>query len=631
MKTLLIIFQILILLLVGAPSIAALNDTDRAEFAIKNLLAEKNPGFENKTSGWTASGGTLSVATSGSNFQGIGKVSGTWDSSGAGQTLTGPSYTITNGMAGTNGVLRCKVMTPSGTSSHTLGLWDGSTLSQAVTIPSSTVSQYVYINFIFGAAASTIAPRFTSVAADEPLVSIDDCGIFAADGLNLQNVSQASFIGSAYFPATASCTFTVTSTTLADMSDADCPGPTVELNPGPGTIQTTDADAPNVTVNSLPPGTYRVRFSGASTTSAVSPTAAFAISDGTNARGQTTAFESASGSVQAPFDVEGVFTYTSSGNRTFKLQAMASSGRVDVTMTGSGTRQLTFSIYRFPTTAEQAFRPDIGPSSWSGYHDSTCSWARTNTSYGDPASDASCALVERTNRNFGSVTGTNTLPQITFTPTRVGRFYVCAHFNMSVSGTGVTSAAKLWDGTTTIAEADTSEVSAADSDRYNLCGIYDATSTASKTLSIQTKVGSGSATIQAVGTAASAIEWSVIALDFSMNAPVLVGSVTNTGTNGMRFEGARINCDAGSATTAEINGTDWISGNPTNQSSGACTITINSGIFSAAPYCVAQSESSAPRHIWISSFSATSLTIKCQDTSGVDATCDYFLLCMGQR
>lgn len=68
---------------------------------------------------------------------------------------------------------------------------------------------------------------------------------------------------------------------------------------------------------------------------------------------------------------------------------------------------------------------------WYGYHDSTCAWTRNNTTQADPATDASCALVEDYNRNFGTVTsagGANTLPGIVFTPTQTGPYEVCANF-----------------------------------------------------------------------------------------------------------------------------------------------------------------------------------------------------------
>ena len=118
------------------------------------------------------------------------------------------------------------------------------------------------VNFIFSFLC-TVRIRITS-NADEPLIAIDDCYVGPAEGFNVRSVSQAQFIGNAYFATTANCLFGATSTSLVILTDADCPGPTVESNPGPGTIQTTDVDAATVTVNNLPPGRYEVIFTGSS-------------------------------------------------------------------------------------------------------------------------------------------------------------------------------------------------------------------------------------------------------------------------------------------------------------------------------------------------------------------------------
>ena len=98
------------LLMLSGPAFAALSDVDRTEIVYKNELKELNPGAENGTAKWTASGGTFTTATSGTNYMGIGKANFTWDASAANQTLTSPSVTISNGLAGTNGLWRCKVV-----------------------------------------------------------------------------------------------------------------------------------------------------------------------------------------------------------------------------------------------------------------------------------------------------------------------------------------------------------------------------------------------------------------------------------------------------------------------------------------------------------------------------------------
>src|SRR6185312_12571922 len=97
-----------------------------------------------------------------------------------------------------------------------------------------------------------------------------------------------------------------------------------------------------------------------------------------------------------------------------------------------GSSGLAFSFHAtVPITQLQSsgfsFRPDQVANSWSGYHDGTCSWSFTGSSFADPSDDGTCAFVERNNSNFGTVTSFGAKkPGIVFTPSRAGRYYVCA-------------------------------------------------------------------------------------------------------------------------------------------------------------------------------------------------------------
>lgn len=155
-----------------------------------------------------------------------------------------------------------------------------------------------------------------------------------SDGSNWQIVRRDNvtrFVGSAYFPVTTNCQWRRTNTAIGAFgTDTDCTGPTVEVNPGPGTIQTTDADLPQVTVNNLPAGTYRVRFAGSGVPVTNNNDNAFAIYDGTNTYGEAGGSSILTTTVVG-WDVEATFTYSSSGNRTFELHARSSVGSIDVT------------------------------------------------------------------------------------------------------------------------------------------------------------------------------------------------------------------------------------------------------------------------------------------------------------
>jgi hypothetical protein len=239
-------------------------------------------------------------------------------------------------------------------------------------------------------------------------------------------------------------------------------------------------------------------------------------------------------------------------------------------------------------TVETAFRPPLLAISWSGYHDSTCAWARTNTSYGDPAADASCALVESTNRNFGTVTTSGSaLPGITFTPARAGRYYVCASTQIYSSTAAANASVRLWDGTTTLMESGASNSTLANSVDsvfpMRLCGILDATSTASKTVSLQSKA-TGTATVNIYpASLRSAVEWTIFAIDSPLPALVLTGNVTSNSSGMTRTEYATITCSS-SSSVSDLSTTGWISVG--NISSGTCAVTFSAPFGSVKPKCV---------------------------------------------
>jgi hypothetical protein len=372
-----------------------------------NLLIETgstnemvNAGFEGGTTGWTASAGTFTTTSTAANL-GDGKLTGSWDSSAASQTLTDTALAITSGdgKSSQNYTASVRVKCATGTCTHKLQLYDGTNVLAEATITSST-TQFVRTSVTGSAPASgSIYARLISVASDEPILYIDSGYKGRAEGFNLSQVTQAQFIGSAFIPTTGSCTWNrVSASTGSFTTNASCPGPTVEFNPGPGTIQTTDTDLPQFTVNNLPPGQYQVMIRGvAQGDNATNGSITLELNDGTNTSGRVSMIGSTSSGI--PFAAIGTFIYTTAGNRTFSLAGSASANGVNL-LSEVNNRNLNFSIWRFPTTPELAYRPDQLPASWSGYHDNTCSWARTNTAYGDPTADATCALVERQNRKL---------------------------------------------------------------------------------------------------------------------------------------------------------------------------------------------------------------------------------------
>lgn len=417
-----LIASILILSFLPLQGFGAFTNSDRAEFTGRNLLADKNPGAENGKAGWTLSAGTFTASTS-SPLEG--GASFVWDATATSQTFTGTAVTIPEGWKGQNGVVSCRFQCASGTCTHTLTAWDGSAnIISPVTITSATVgAPRTSVNFTFPQ-SGTIAPRVTS-AAVEPSLKTDSCIIGLASDINLSQVNQASLVGTASFANTASCTWSRTSATLGEASTtAACPGPTIETNVGPGTIQTTDTDLPRVTVNSLPPGTYWVSYDGTASIATSAQEGAMAINDGTTTFG-TTGMQWAVGG--AHFHVEGAVTYTATANVTFKLYLSSTANAVSIS--NNGNNEAThFTIMRFPTTSEMAYRPEI----YNWRVDATINGANANLGTVDVASYTGIEDSGLTLANNTSTTGNVLTAQIPCSSTNAPTGTTCAAGNESL-------------------------------------------------------------------------------------------------------------------------------------------------------------------------------------------------------
>jgi hypothetical protein len=160
-----------------------------------NRLAD--PGFEGiDTSAWTASGGTFTQTSTAADI-GQGAKSGSWDSSSSGQTLTSTAIAITSedGFSAVQGYVSCRFKCDSGTCTHKIQAHDGSSVL-AETVISSITTGFARSAAAFTAPASgTIALRVESVAADEPVLFIDQCWLELTEGANFPGNTAISRIG----------------------------------------------------------------------------------------------------------------------------------------------------------------------------------------------------------------------------------------------------------------------------------------------------------------------------------------------------------------------------------------------------------------------------------------------------
>ena len=119
--------------------------------------------------------------------------------------------------------------------------------------------------------------------------------------------------------------------------------------------------------------------------------------------------------------------------------------------------------------------------------------------------------------------------------------------------------------------------------------------------------------------------------DETMNAPLIKNSVVNSSDGVTSTEAAHINCDASSAVLSQHG--SWVS-SVGNVASGACAVTITTGIFSSTPYCWAIMNDSgfAATNYSLVVIPASSTSVSFDCYAGGDCTdFDVSLFCMGSK
>jgi len=338
---------------------AQLNDFDRQEFTFENALAGKNPGFESGTVQWTASGGTF-VVNSGTQIVPNSKQFATWDSNSAGQTLQTAAVTVPK--TG-NCEFSIWIAVPSGTATHTITVTDGTNdLVTAQTITNNTNALKHIVNFPCPS-SGTVRGKLTSVASNEPSISLDNGRLGSAT--NVGSVAQAFHKGSILmtgctdwtrsnvafgnFTATAGCSYTVTGDVLS-----------------PSTF------IPGFRLQNVAPGRYLIIARGyfGKTVTTTNSDISFRFSDGTNTFSEQVAISVSSSSGQSfgVGELTGSIGYTTTQSTlTFQIQGQtsntASSTAAVISDDGgsfatSEINGLQFDVFYFPSHSQQVVTPE---------------------------------------------------------------------------------------------------------------------------------------------------------------------------------------------------------------------------------------------------------------------------------
>lgn len=655
------LISIVFLLLIPVLALGQLLPVQKQDTALYNYII--NPGFENGRGSWTISGGSSSMTSSGANLL-TGSETLSWTPTGS-QTIT-QSLTIPNGLYGRNGVAR--ISWKGGDGNYTFYITDGTNvISNTVTLSASTNKSTEFVTFIYPTSGSVVFTLAASGASTQ--IHIDDT--FMGENYLLSNITQAEFYGGATTTGATNCDWSSTSGSYAVFAaDTDCNSPTVVGNASaPGT------KIPGIVFSSLRPGRYMVVLQGNmyAALSTTSTQCNYTLSDGTNTAGYTYILSSTTAST-AGFTANtliGYFTYsTAQSNITFQLQTARSAGDGSCRLANvsSTLSSLQISVYRFPLSSETAYTPDV--SSWKidaniTYTSSLSLGGSDITSYTAPSA-ADGTLTARsysapvgiscssTNENsVGSTTCSSGSEEVgvVFNAPRSGLIQCTAqfsHFNQFNASTddifSVFQLVRTPNNAQTITEEGGSRIQSGTANTSatgmasipnSVVGRFNLTSAGKTTIRLMYEQDvNGTPAVNVISSDASGsygqrdIRITCEYVDNTIPMPNIVNSVSSQYSGQVRVEQAQLNCDASSAISAQRG--QWIS-SIGNISTGACTVTVDSGMFSSTPTCIVSGITTL-RIFDQGSSTPTSVVMRCLTDAGASCTSfDAFLTCVGPK
>lgn len=548
---------LLSLLLLPSLAFGTITVPDQAFLNATNLL--KNGGFENGLANWTSSGGSFSLVT-GSGI-GFGNKGGSWDSSGAGQTLTSTPYVVVSdsGHSKADGVATCIMRCTSGTCTHKLQAYGAGGLLAETPIASSTSNWLrTAVNFKFPTSGN-ISLRIASVAANEATLYIDGCYLGRGDGINLYTGPVVTNWVS-YTPV-----FTGWGTPTGVFFQSRRVGDSLEVRGNFIAGSTTATEA-------------RITFGYAGVEGNV--TSSLSINT-TESAGHILIDYTGIG--WGVLNKPGV-TYNSFSRDSLGVLTPMNGDNVSVGKVVSYTAKIPIQGWG---GTQDIYKPDASSKMWSGTHDQNCNFARTSATFGDPTGDASCTFAESLNLNFGTVTSFqesgNNGAGIVFQADGGDRYFACATTHLTLSGGSNEGNVQLADGNNTeLSSAESFTSAAGHVIPATVCGILNVTTAGSQTLKLRTRVGAG--TISLATNASKTISWSIFKANQTFPSPVIMNSVVTPLPAVTNIVSGQVNCGVGNAINRGIT-TGLASISNPGGTAGDCIITFTAGSFSDVPVC----------------------------------------------
>lgn len=630
-------------------SLAVMNDFDRQELSFQNLLAPHNSGFESGRAKYTASGGTFTAVTSGSNLL-IGKGSATWDSNGASQTLTSQAVTVPNGRFGNNCEASILMLTPSGAATHLFQAWDGTNVLASSSVVSSTLPKQQTVNFPCPQ-SGTIAWRLISVASDEPLISIDESFLGLARNIGNQDLITQ---WTQFAPSYGNLGFTGTSVNLGYWRRN---GTNLEVtqyfDPSTGSgsasaLTSTIPTAPNCTPDSSQFG------GGAASTSGIGE--GFHYDDSGGTAGSAVVKVRYSNSTTVAFNNSASASFTTSVMSTTN-DAFTASYSIPCVGWAASTAVMPDAQGWFAAGEISGANPSLGVASVTSYTEITSASLTLTPQSGSAPMGVMCSSTNAAaTPSTGATTCSAGSESVGFNANfpRSGMYEICAEFAHQAevdSGEGLRATfqviqtptnaqtlsqetgSKVTSGVTGMTIA--SGVSSTVNDPHTRCGFFNLSAGINGFRLMYEQIVGGTPNTSTLLADAStnegqrAIRWSAKPVSQQQQA-ILANSVSTQVTNGLKVESFSFTCSGSSSITTQF-GT-WIS-TIGNISGGNCAVTFSGSPFSSAPQCQATWSSSGSNAIiytfseTTSGFSVGALT----DTGAAAASFTGKVMCVGPR
>ena len=574
--------------------------------------------------GWSAVGGSSTVSQSAVNLGGSGNTnSALFTASGSSDYLLAQAVALPTGL--NNCMIDFYYQTTS--AAYSANIYYGANLIATLALPAATSFTHANLPFICSSVASNYSVQWTGGAASSTLYVTS---YYIGGNSNIGSVAQAQFVGSITYGA--NCSFTRTSATMGDFgTQASCATTVI------GNVSAISGILPGVNITNPQAGTYLIVGNGGFWNGTLnSDRAFFSFYDGTNYFGEG---EGIAGSANDAYGSFGTFstsaTYTSvPSSLYFKLQCKQNSAGTCSYYSNNNNAQI--SVFFYPSQSQQVVTPNTSAAYWSGYFDNAVAWSRASTSYGDYTCSGTSNLVQRTNNNFGTVTkAASNLPGITFTPPRVGSYFICMSVVIQPGVITTTNGAQMTDGTNILSTVSTYQSSTNNFSTIYMCGIETVSSLSPVTIKLQGKSLSGITYID--NSDHNSIEISILNISQNFPMPQIVNSVVTNYQNQTSIvsaasasaSGLPNSCTSSPCTIFNQVGTGITS--ITRGGTGIYTANFATGIFNQTPNCTCSDATQSNHICTISIASSSAVTIEIWSPPSTPSDSAFTINCIGTK